>query len=226
MQASVVIPALDEEPWIERAIASVAEADQVIVADGGSQDGTRERARSRGALVIEAPRGRGVQLREGALRATGDWLVFLHADTRLEAGWAAALESLPAGIVGGAFRFALDSARASYRALEAAVRARCRVFQMPYGDQAIFARRWAYQAAGGFPRLPIMEDVDFVSRLRRVGPLAFPRVRAFTSPRRYEQAGLVRATLRNWWVLGLYAAGRPAERLAEIYDARPQEVRP
>jgi hypothetical protein len=128
--------------------------------------------------------------------------------------------------VGGAFRFALDSARPAYRALEAAVLARCRLLGLPYGDQGLFARRSAYDAAGGFSPLPLMEDVDFVSRLRRQGPLAFPRVRAFTSPRRYERDGLLGATLLNWWVLGLYAAGRPPERLAEIYDARPQEARP
>jgi rSAM/selenodomain-associated transferase 2 len=226
VHASVVIPAWNEEPWIERAIASVADADQVIVADGGSRDATRERARAKGALVVETARGRGAQLRDGARRATGEWLVFLHADTRLEAGWRAALESLPSAAVGGAFRFALDSPRPSYRAVEAVVLARCRLLGLPYGDQGIFARRRAYEAAGGFSPLPLMEDVDFVSRLRRVGPLAFPRVRAFTSPRRYERRGVVGTTLRNWWVLGLYAAGRPAERLAEIYDARPQEARP
>jgi hypothetical protein len=153
-------------------------------------------------------------------------MVFLHADTRLEAGWRAALEALPAPVVGGAFRFALDSARPACRVVEAGVRARCRLLALPYGDQGIFARRRAYRAAGGFSPLPLMEDVDFVSRLRREGALAFPGVRAFTSPRRYERDGLLGATLLNWWVLGLYAAGRPPERLAEIYGPRPQEVRP
>lgn len=223
---SVVIPALEEESRIEGAIASVAGADEVIVADGGSRDATRERARMAGARVVDAPRGRGAQLREGTRGATGEWLVFLHADTRLEAGWRATLEGLPASIVGGAFRFALDSPRPSYRALEAAVRARCALFRLPYGDQCIFARRTAYDAAGGFSPLPLLEDVDFVSRLRRAGALAFPPVRAFSSPRRYQRRGLVGATLVNWWVLGLYAAGRPPERLAEIYDPQSRGVRP
>jgi rSAM/selenodomain-associated transferase 2 len=225
MRASVVIPALDEERWIEAAIASVAAADEVIVADGASRDRTREKARGSGARVIVTPRGRGAQLAEGARAATGDWLVFLHADTRLQAGWRAALESLPGVVVGGAFRFSLDSTRLAYRAIEAAVRARCRLLALPYGDQAIFARRSAYDAAGGFSPLPLMEDVDFVFRLRRVGRLAFPPVRATTSPRRYDRDGLVRAMLRNWRVLGLYLAGRPPERLAEIYDGRPEGVR-
>lgn len=226
MTVSVVIPALDEESRIAGAIESVAGADEVIVADGGSLDTTRVKARAAGALVVDAPRGRGAQLREGARRATGEWLLFLHADTRLEAGWRAALERLPAEIVGGAFRFALDSPRPSYRAVEAAVSARCRLFRLPYGDQCIFARRTAYDAAGGFSPIPLLEDVDFVSRLRRAGSLAFPSVRAFTSPRRYQRRGLVGATLVNWWVLGLYAAGQPPERLAEIYDPQAREVRP
>jgi rSAM/selenodomain-associated transferase 2 len=226
MSVSVVIPTLNEERSIERAIASVAGADEVIVADGGSLDATRVRARAAGALVVDVSRGRGAQLREGTRWATGEWLVFLHADTRLEAGWRGALERLPAEIVGGAFRFTLDSPRPSYRALEAAVRARCRLFRLPYGDQCIFARRTSYDAAGGFAPLPLLEDVDFVSRLRRGGALAFPPVRAFTSPRRYARRGLVGATLVNWWVLGLYAAGRPPERLAEIYDRQAREVRP
>jgi rSAM/selenodomain-associated transferase 2 len=182
-------------------------------------------AKAAGALVVEASRGRGAQLREGARLATGEWLVFLHADTRLEPGWTAALQALPAEVVGGAFRFSIDSERREYRALEAAVALRCRLLRLPYGDQGIFVRRRAYEATGGFSPIPLMEDVEFVSRLRRTGPLAFPPVRAFTSPRRFERSGLVSATLLNWWVLGLYAAGQPPERLARIYDAGPQEVR-
>jgi len=224
MRVSVIIPVLDEEPWIARAIASARGADQVIVVDGGSRDRTREVAGAEGALVLDAPRGRGSQLREGARRASGDWLVFLHADTRLEAGWAEDLALLPPQVVGGAFRFSLDSRRAGYRALEAVVALRCRLLRLPYGDQGIFARRRAYETAGGFSAIPLMEDVEFISRLRRVGPLAFPPVRAHTSPRRWERCGLVGATLRNWWALGLYAAGRRPERLADRYHGRSQEV--
>jgi len=226
MRASVIIPALDEERCIARAIASARGAGEVIVVDGGSRDRTREVAEAEGARVVGSPRGRGTQLREGARRASGDWLVFLHADTRLEPGWAAALEALPADVVGGAFRFSLDSGGVGYRAIEAAVGLRCRLMGLPYGDQGIFARRRAYEMTGGFAPIPLMEDVEFMRRLRRAGPLAFPPVRAFTSPRRWERLGLVRATLRNWWVIGLYAAGRPPERLAASYGRHSQEVRP
>jgi len=113
----------------------------------------------------------------------------------------------------------VDSPRAGYRWIEAGVALRCRLFRLPFGDQGIFVRRPSYLAAGGFPPFPLMEDVAFVKRLARVGRLAFPRVRAFTSPRRWERAGIVTTTVRNWWLLGLYAAGLPPQRLARMYDA-------
>src|SRR5688500_10395272 len=123
MIISVVIPALDEEAAIGAAIASVAgEADEVIVADGGSRDRTRAVAEAAGARVVETPRGRGAQLLEGARLARGEWLVFLHADTRLEAGWSRCLRALPADTPGGAFRLAIDSPRRALRVIEAGTR--------------------------------------------------------------------------------------------------------
>jgi rSAM/selenodomain-associated transferase 2 len=218
---SVVIPALDEEDAVAAAVASVRdEADEVIVADGGSRDRTRERAREAGATVLDAPPGRGAQLQHGAAAAGGDWLVFLHADTRLDAGWSHALAALPPSTPGGAFRFAVDSPRRAYRIIEMGTRLRCRLFGLPYGDQALFARRAAYDAAGGFRPLPLMEDVDFVRRLARGGRLALPACRAVTSARRWEASGLVRRTLTNWCVLMLYALGRPPERLLRLYRAK------
>ncbi len=216
-RVSVVIPALDEAASVERALASVRDADEVIVVDGGSQDSTVSRARSAGACVLVSARGRGIQLHHGAERATGDWLVFLHADTALEAGWKDALLTLPPETVGGAFRFAVDSPRPAFRVLEWGVASRCRLFRLPFGDQALFARRPSYERLGGFRPFPLMEDVDFVQRLRGVGPLSFPRPRAFTSPRRWERHGFVGATLRNGWLLAQFAAGRRPEQLARGY---------
>jgi rSAM/selenodomain-associated transferase 2 len=200
-------------------VRSVREDAEVICVDGGSSDATRRMAGEAGATVIVTPPGRGLQLDAGARAARGDWLVFLHADTRLERGWAPALQSLPSSVVGGAFRFALDEdePRLAYRWLEAGVALRCRLFRLPYGDQGLFARRAAYQAVGGFRPLPLMEDVAFVRRLGRAGPLAFPPVRATTSARRFERHGLAATSLRNLWLLGLYAAGRRPDRLARAY---------
>jgi rSAM/selenodomain-associated transferase 2 len=215
---SVVIPALDEEAQIEAAVRSVRDqACEVIVVDGGSRDRTGERARDAGARVISATGGRGPQQDAGARRATSDVVLFLHADTRLEAGWADEIRALPSRFAGGAFRFAVASPRLAFRVIEKGVRLRCALFHLPYGDQALFARRPAYEACGGFPPLPLMEDVAFVRRLRGVGPLARLHTRAFTSPRRWERTGLVRTTAANLRLLALYAAGRSPARLAAEY---------
>jgi rSAM/selenodomain-associated transferase 2 len=214
---SVVIPTLDEEQRLPSAIQSVRADADVIVVDGGSGDATRAVAAREGARVLEAPRGRGRQLDQGARAATGEWLLFLHADTRLETGWADALAALPPDVVGGAFRFAVDSPRAAFRVVERAVRLRLRLFALPYGDQGLFVRREVYARIGGVPHLPLMEDVAFVAQLRRAGPLAFPAVRAFTSARRWDRYGIVGTTLRNWSLLALYAAGLSPERLARRY---------
>lgn len=189
-----------------------------ILVDGGSQDRTREVAEAEGATVLVSPPGRGVQLDLGARAARGSWIVFLHADTRLEAGWAEALAAVPASAVGGAFRFAIDGPRLGYRLVEAAVALRCALFRLPYGDQAVFVRRSAYAEAGGFPPYPLMEDVAFVRRLRRRGPLVFLAPRAFTSARRWERHGVVGTSVRNLWLLAQYAAGRPPAALAARYS--------
>jgi rSAM/selenodomain-associated transferase 2 len=218
---SVVIPALNEEDAIEAAIHSVHEdAAEIIVVDGGSYDRTWERAAHTGATVLGREGGRGAQLDHGARAATGDWLLFLHADTQLEPGWAYDLQALPADVVGGAFRFTVESPRRGYRLIEAGVRLRCALFRLPYGDQALFVRREVYRDCGGFPEIPLMEDVAFVARMRRQGRLAFPRSRAFTSARRWEEHGLLRTTLSNLWLLTQYAAGRSPDRLAAVYLRR------
>jgi rSAM/selenodomain-associated transferase 2 len=218
---SVVIPTLDEESCLAAAIRSVRAQAEILVVDGGSRDQTRAVAAAEGARVIDSPPGRGLQLDAGARAARGEWLVFLHADTRLEPGWAAALESLPADVIGGAFRLAIDAPGTGFRVLEAGVRARVRLFRLPFGDQAIFTRREAYARIGGMPHLPLMEDVAFVRRLGRAGHLAFLRPRALTSPRRWERHGLVGTTLRNWWLLFLYGMGHSPGRLAQRYRPAP-----
>jgi len=218
---SVIIPALNEGELVAQAVRSVRDEAEVIVVDGGSEDRTRAAAEAEGAALLTTASGRGRQLDAGARRATGDWLVFLHADTRLEAGWAPALRRLDANVVGGAFRFAIDSPRLGYRVVEAGVALRCRLWRLPYGDQGLFVRREVYGMIGGFPPLRLMEDVAFVRRLSRAGALVFPPVRAFTSARRWERRGIVATTVQNWWLLALYAFGRPPERLARRYDGHP-----
>ena len=218
---AVVIPSLNEQGRIGACVASVVEgAREVVVVDGGSTDATVAEAQAAGACVVRGPRGRAAQMEAGACHARGEWLVFLHADTRLSVGWADALRRLPGDVVGGGFRFSLDSPRLRYRLVEAGVRLRCALLRLPFGDQALFARREAYRAVGGFGDVPILEDVDLIRRLRRLGPLGFPAVRALTSPRRWEQRGFLPTTFCDWSVMLLDAVGWPRERLARFYGVR------
>jgi rSAM/selenodomain-associated transferase 2 len=221
VSVSVVIPTLNEETLLPGAIESVRrDAAEVLVVDGGSSDRTRPVATAAGARVLEASRGRGPQLDRGAREARGDWIVFLHADTRLEPGWCPSILGLRVGIVGGAFRFALDTTRPGRRYAEWAVALRGRVLGLPFGDQALFCRRPAYDEAGGFPLEPLFEDVAFVRRLRRLGPTALLPQRAVTSPRRWETDGPALTTLRNNALLLMFLAGVPAARLARLYGTR------
>ena len=165
---SVVIPTLNEEGTLAAAVQSVADADEIIVVDGGSSDRTMDLARDLGAQVLSTPACRGLQMAEGAALTRGEWILFLHADSRLEAGACAYIQTLHRNVVGGAFDLRFDDAQVVYRFLEGAIRLRTRALRLPYGDQAIFARRAAYEAAGGMPHLPLMEDVAFVRALGAV----------------------------------------------------------
>jgi rSAM/selenodomain-associated transferase 2 len=193
---------------------------ELIVADGGSSDSTAARARSVGARVIVAPRGRGSQLAAGAAAATGDWLLFLHADCRLEPGWEAAVGAFLAApraqSRGGYFDFALDDEAPAARRLERIVAWRCRLLALPYGDQGLLIARTLYDTVGGFSPLPLMEDVDLVRRLGR-RRLARIGARCLASARRYRRDGYLRRALRNLLCLSLYFAGVPAARIVRLY---------
>jgi rSAM/selenodomain-associated transferase 2 len=226
---SVVIPALNAAAALPKTLASVAEADELVVVDGGSSDGTVAAAEAFGARVIAAPKGRGRQLAAGVEAATGDWLLLLHADTRLETGWHRCLFlSPPLGAkriaeVGGPradvahyFRFSLDTNDARARRLERIVAWRCRVLALPYGDQGLLIHRDLLRAVGGIRPLPLMEDVDLVCRLGR-HRLAALDVAAVTSAEKWQRDGWYRRSLRNLLCLSLYFAGVPPRLIARFY---------
>ena len=220
MKITVVIPALDEEERIAGAIESAAaEGVDVVVADGGSRDRTRECAVVSGAQVVDAPRGRGRQLAAGARAARGDAIVFLHADTRLPAGFAAALRTAlddPA-VVGGAFGLRFDRPTPALRIVAWGARLRQALLRMPYGDQALFVRRETLEALGGVPDAPIMEDLDLVSAMRRRGRLALLALPATTSGRRYLEHGVIRTVLRNTVAAAGWQVGWEREQIAAWY---------
>ena len=223
INVSVVIPTLDAASELPATLAALADARlvvEIIVADGGSSDDTVGVAEAAGARIVNASRGRGTQLATGAAAASGDWLLFLHADCRLAPGWEAAVAAFVAapGAAGraGYFAFALDDRSRAARRLEHIVAWRCRVFALPYGDQGLLIARALYDKAGGFAALPLMEDVEFVRRLgrRRLVPLGAP---AYASARRYQEGGYIRRPLRNLLCLWLYFMGVPARHIARLY---------
>jgi rSAM/selenodomain-associated transferase 2 len=210
---SVVIPTLDATITLAATLGSIADADEVVVVDGGSTDGTAALATSLGARVVASPRGRGRQLAEGVSVARGEWLLLLHGDTHLGPGWR---KTIPRDDCAGYFRFTLDSDDPRARRLEYLVALRCRLFALPYGDQGLLIHRDLLQRVGGIRALPLMEDVDLVRRLgrRRLVPLD---VAAMTSAEKWQRQGWYRRSLRNIGCLTLYFAGVPPRCIARLY---------
>lgn len=219
---SVVIPALDAARTIGATLESVdgEPVSEIVVADGGSTDGTAAIAEAAGAHVVRAERGRGTQLRAGAEAAGGDWLLFLHADTVLTASWRAEARNfmtIPSNAGrAGVFRFRLDSRAPQARRLESRVDWRCRTFGLPYGDQGLLIARGLYDAVGGFDPVPIMEDVAIVRRIGRKR-LQFFDAAAVTSAAKYERDGWRGRPARNLVCLGLHFAGLPPRWIARLY---------
>jgi len=218
---SVIVPTLNEAASLGRTLECVRRADgvEIIVADGGSGDATREIAAQAGATVLVTPGGRAAQQNAGAAIARGRHLLFLHADTLLPDGYAALIHRAldrPA-TVAGAFRFRTDGSGAALRLVEWGANIRSARFRLPYGDQGLFIEKRVFDELGGFAVLPIMEDYELVRRLRRRGPVVTLNEAAITSARRWQRLGAVRTTLRNLAMVALFRAGVPPERLARFY---------
>lgn len=226
MLLSVVIPTLNEQGLVVRCIESAKALEagwdgpvEVLVADGGSEDRTVELATLADAAVLTTDPGRGGQLRAGIQASAGELVVMLHADTHLDPAAGGQLNHAmrDAEVACGAFRQKIDAPGRLYRWLEAGNAHRARNWGLPYGDQAIFARREWLDEVGGVRDLPIMEDVDLMDRLRKRtrpvlldGPL-------HVSARRWQKRGVVRRTAGNWALLAAYRAGVAPERLARWY---------
>lgn len=225
---SVIVPTLNAETTLPATLRALVPAAldglvrEVIVADGGSTDLTLDIADDAGCGIVRTARGRGTQLAAGAAAAKSDWLLFLHADTVLDEGWARAAHGFihrakaGSGKQAAAFTFALDGDGARARALERIVSARCAALALPYGDQGLLISRRLHDRLGGYRPLPIMEDVDIVRRIGR-RRLAILPARAVTSGARYREEGFAARMARNAACLSLYYLKVPPRYIVRLY---------
>ena len=216
VRIAVVIPTLDEVDQITGAVQSArGPRIETWVVDGGSRDGTVERARNLGARVISSGPGRAVQLQAGFERVSADAVVFLHADTRLPEGFDREIISALAQpeTVGGAFRFGFDRSEGlGLRVVEAGARLRS-FLGWPYGDQALFVRRSVLEALGGVPQAVWMEDLDLVWLLRQHGRFVCLGSSVKTSARRYREHGVIPTVLRNAIAVAGWCVGADRQRI-------------
>tara|TARA_R110000850_G_scaffold53035_6_gene127561 strand:+ start:178 stop:855 length:678 start_codon:yes stop_codon:yes gene_type:complete len=220
-QISVVIPTLDAEPALRSCLTALMEGldagliRELVVSDGGSSDASGAVAQAWGATVLHGPPSRGGQLRRGVAAAQGDWLLILHADTVLAPGWTDAVRAhLTHKDQAGWCRLAFDHNGMAARLVAGWANLRSG-FGLPYGDQALLIHRDLYQAVGGYPDQPLMEDVALARALR--GRMVGLDAVAVTSAVKYRRQGWLRRGARNLWTLARYALGVPPERLARSY---------
>lgn len=223
MRLAIVIPALNEAANLSRLLPDLARGcpgADIVVVDGGSGDDTAAVvARLPGPRLLESARGRAVQMNHGARAAGGDTLLFLHADTRLPDGAARAIEQTLAepGVVGGRFDVRFDNERPLYRIIAWFMNTRSRASGICTGDQAIFVRRADFEAVGGYPDIPLMEDIELSRRLKRRGRLRALRLRVTTSARKWEREGPLRTIGLMWALRFLHFCGVAPARLHRWY---------
>ena len=226
MTLSIVMPVLNEAADIEAALKALAplraRGVEVIVADGGSKDGTADLARPLADQVLTAPRGRALQMNAGAAAAQGDVLLFLHADTRLPKGAdRLALDGLVrTGRIWGRFDVRIDGG-GLFGMISFMMNGRSRLTGIATGDQAMFLTRAAFEAAGGFPAIALMEDVALSSRLKRLSRPLCLRARVTTSPRRWRKHGVLRTVMLMWRLRLAYYCGADPAKLARTYGYAP-----
>lgn len=218
---SVVVPVLNEAAHLAGLLAGLAEAGEVWVVDGGSDDGSRTIARTMGAHVIRSEPGRGQQLQRGAAEANRPFLLLVHGDVRLPGDWALQLTTAleQPGVVAAAFRLRVRGPGWRLRLLERLVDLRSGWGQRPYGDQGLALRRSTYQAVGGVRPLALMEDLELVERLARHGRLALVPAAVQVSDRRWRRLGVWRTAWRNARLRRAWRRGVSTDVLAEQYRA-------
>jgi rSAM/selenodomain-associated transferase 2 len=227
VRLSIVLPVLDEASHLETVLAEITRGcpgADIVVVDGGSRDGSLDiAARVPGVRVVSSLRGRARQMNRGGAASTGDVLLFLHADTLLPAGAADAIEQAlrDPGVAYGRFDVTFDNPRPVFRTIAGLMNLRSRLTGICTGDQGIFVRRTAFERLGGYPEIPLMEDVELTRRLKRFGRLASLALRVTTSARRWERNGVARTIALMWTLRLLYFCGVGPDRLHRWYYGMP-----
>lgn len=223
MRIGVIIPALNEAPGLQQTLGPLLEwqahGHELILVDGGSEDATASIAAAAGVRVVRSEKGRARQMNAGAAAASSDVFLFLHADTELPAE---ADRLIAAGLGSGKYCWGRFDVRIRGRArmfplISTMINLRSRLSGIATGDQALFMTRTAYAAVGGFPDLPLMEDVEICKRLKRLSPPLCLRQRVVTSGRRWETRGVWRTIVLMWRLRFAYWRGTPADQLARLY---------
>ena len=221
MKISVIIPTLNEALILNQTLTEIHRhsPDEVIITDGGSTDGTLEIAETFGVRIVQGPPGRALQMNAGAKTATGDVLLFLHADSRVDAKsyqkmMAVLQQENP---LGGAFGLAIESEKPSLKLISLLATLRSKYLNLVYGDQAIFVKTDVFREMGGFSSIPICEDLDFFRRLKKKGPVVLLEEKAVTSARRWRTEGVFLTTFRNMLIAGLFLLGFPPRVLSKWY---------
>ena len=223
MRFSIIMPVLNEEAGLEHQLAHLtrqfAHNDyELLIVDGGSSDATAAIAQRYGQVVC-SPRGRAIQMNAAAAVASGDVLIFLHADTRLPDDAFRSIEHTLASpnVVGGAFRLCFNCDRWPYRLVAFTTNLRSRLRTLFTGDQAYFMRTSSFKAVGGYPDQPLMEDLEIITRLRKIGKIILLPQYVTTSSRRHEKIGLLRSVLFMWYLRTLYTFGVSPAQLQRMY---------
>jgi len=222
---SIIMPVLNEASTINKTVGSIAESHysgefEIIIVDGSSHGDTLNAVEEKDVKKVISKKGRSSQMNKGASLASGEILLFLHADTELPEGALSVISSVVEkdGFVGGAFDLAIRSDKFIFRVIEKAASLRTRITRIPYGDQAIFMRKDYFNAMGGFKEIPLMEDVEFMTRVKKSGnKIHIIPEKVRTSPRRWEKEGIIYCTFRNWLLIVLYTLGFPPEKLVKLY---------
>jgi rSAM/selenodomain-associated transferase 2 len=224
LKISIIIPVLNEATSIKPVIqqALTGENIEIIVVDGGSQDQTVEVVHALGVKLIHSSPGRGQQMNLGATQATGEILLFLHADTYLPHQFDDYIYQILAQpqTIAGAFNLNISAHLSGIRWVEMIVNWRSRFLQFPYGDQAIFLKTTTFWQVGGFPQLPIMEDFELIRQLRKTGKIAIADAAILTSGRRWQKLGILKTTLLNQLIIIGYLLGISPDKLAKFYRCR------